>query len=178
MRQQLSGKGDIDGIISHAQPFACGTVFYFHTDGVNRYHKYKQHQYTWCKCVTQIYGVIQPRIVQRMCIDDDGLQECHSLVFRSTFGIQTGACCGSRCQLAHHLHIFVKQRTGDKQRVVGIERYGRLSLRLRLGSGTFRNVVESVDFSFLHGGTCFVDSRIMGYDGGLLKCIQVSHQLA
>ena len=76
------------------------------------------------------------------------------------------------------MRVFVEQRTGDKQRIVGIERYGRLSLRLRLGGGTFRNVVESVDFSFLHGGTCFVDSRIMGYDGGLLKCIQVSHQLA
>ena len=87
MRQQFSGKGYPDGIVARAQPFAGGTVLDFHPDGVDGYHKDKQHQYARSKSVAQVYGVVQPRIVQRMGVDDNRLQECHCLLFRCAFGV-------------------------------------------------------------------------------------------
>ena len=73
MRQELSGKGDVNGVISHTQPLAGCTVFYLHTDGVDGYHENQQHQYARCKSVAQIDGIVQPRIVQWVRVDDDGL---------------------------------------------------------------------------------------------------------
>ena len=87
MGQQLSGKGNPDGVVTRTQPFAGGTVFDFYTDGVDGYHKDEQHQYARSKGIAQVYGIVQPRIVQRVSIDDNRLQECHRLVFGSAFGI-------------------------------------------------------------------------------------------
>ena len=49
---------------------------------------------------------------------------------------------------------------------------------LRFGRGTFGNVEETVNLSALHGGTGFVDGRVAGDDGCLLKSVQVTYQLA
>ena len=86
-----------------------GAVFYLDSDGIDGYHEDKQHQYTRCKGVAQIYGVVQPRVIEWMRIYDDGLEEGHCLLLRSAFGIEGGAGGGSRCQFAHHLHILEEQ---------------------------------------------------------------------
>ena len=51
------------------------------------YHEDKQHQYARCKGVAQIYGVVQPRVIEWMRIYDDGLEEGHRLFLGSSFGI-------------------------------------------------------------------------------------------
>ena len=71
MRQQFAGKGNPDGVVAHAQPFAGGAVFYLDSDGIDGYHEDKQHQYARCKGVAQIYGVVQPRVIEWMRIYDD-----------------------------------------------------------------------------------------------------------
>ena len=87
MRQQFAGKGNPDGVVAHAQPFAGGAVFYLDSDGIDGYHEDKQHQYARCKGVAQIYGVVQPRVIECMRIYDDGLEEGHRLFLGSSFGI-------------------------------------------------------------------------------------------
>lgn len=72
MRQQFAGKGNPDGVVAHAQPFAGGAVFYLDSDGIDGYHEDKQHQYARCKGVAQIYGVVQPRVIEWMRIYDVG----------------------------------------------------------------------------------------------------------
>ena len=109
MRQQFADKGNPDGVVAHAQPFAGRAVFYLNSDGIDGHHEDKQHQYTRCKGVAQIYGVVQPRVIEWMRIYDDGLEEGHRLLLGSAFGIEGGAGGGSRCQFAHHLHIFEEQ---------------------------------------------------------------------
>ena len=87
MWQQLSCKGNPDGVVSHVQPFVGSAVFDFHAYGIDGYHKDKQHQHAWGKSIAQVYGVVQPGIVQRVSVDDNRLQKCHGLLFRSSLGI-------------------------------------------------------------------------------------------
>ena len=105
MREQFACQCDVNGIVAHPQPFTGGTVFDFYTNRINGDHKNKQHEYSRYQCVTQVYRIIQPWIVQWMRVYYDWLQETHCLIFRSSFGIQytSGSRAGSK--FSHHFHI-------------------------------------------------------------------------
>ena len=142
-----------------------------------RAHEDEQHQHARRERVVQVDRIVDPRIVQRMCVDDDGLQESHGLVFRRSLGVEHRAGGGSRGQFAHHLHVLVEQRAGNEQRVVGVERHLGLPLGLRFGGSPFWNVVEAVDVAPLHGLACLGHVGVVGHDGRLFEGVEVAHQL-
>ena len=44
--KQLTGQCNVDGVVAHSQPFAGRAVLDFHTDGIDGYHEYQQHEYS------------------------------------------------------------------------------------------------------------------------------------
>ena len=87
MRKQFACQCDVNGVVAHPQPLTGSAVFDFYTNRINGDHEDEQHEYSRYQCIAQVYRIVQPRIVQRVSIDDNRLQECHRLVFGSAFGI-------------------------------------------------------------------------------------------
>ena len=176
--QQLARQGYPDGVVAGAHPLPCRALLDFHPDGVHGHHEDEQHQHPGHERVVQVDRVVHPGVVQRVGVDDDGLQQGYRLVLRGALGQQGGLAHGGGGQLAHGLHVLEQQRPGDEQRVVGVERHGGLPLCLCVGSSALGDVEESVYLAPLHGLPCFVEGRVVCHNGGLLKGVEVACQLA
>ena len=105
MRKQFACQSNVNGIVTHSQPFTGSAVFDFYTDRINGNHEDEQHEYSRYQCIAQVYRIVQPRIVQWMRVNHDRLQEAHSLIFRSPFGVQYAPCRRAGGEFSHHFHV-------------------------------------------------------------------------
>ena len=155
--------------------FVCRPFLHFRADGVDCHHEDEQHQHAGQQGVAQVDGIVQPRVVERMGVDEDGLQERQCLPFGGAFCQQRLLSHGRIGKLGHGEQVLVEQRAGNEIGAVGVERHAGLTARDGFFSRAFGDVVECVDVAALHRLAGFGHVLVMGGDGSLLEGVQVAH---
>ena len=107
--QQLSRHSPHHGLPGQFQKLVCRAELDFRAQTVHRDHEDEDAQHTGNEDIGKVNAVIQPRVSHSVHINDDGLEVGHGLPFRSSFGVEHGACGSSRGQFRHHAHIAIEQ---------------------------------------------------------------------
>ena len=176
--QQLAAQGHVHRPSSHAQPLVGGMLLHLRADGIGRGHEDEQHEDARQDGVAQVHGIVEPRVVDGMGVNDDGLEEAHGLFLGSTLGVKHGAPHGPVGQFRHGFHVAVEEGAGDEEGIVCIKRSFGLAVGLQVLREAGRYVVESIDVPPLHGGSCLGSVGIVCGDACLLEGIKVADDVA
>ena len=176
LRKQFSRQGVEHRAAGHNQPVVHRVVFYLRSDTEHGHHEDEQHEESRKDDVREIHIIVQPRVVDGVGVNHDGLQKGHRLSFRSAFGVEHRARGRPRSEFRHRAHVAIEQRAGHEVRIVRVERNDGKLLPLRLACGALRNIIEAVDVSALHRFACLRDVGILLLDARHFESIEVACQ--
>ena len=120
--QQLAAQGHVHRPASHAQPLVGGAFLHLRADGIHGSHEDEQHEDAWQDRVAKVHGIVEPRVVDGMGVDDDGLEEGHRLCLCGAFRVKHGALRSPVGQFRHGLHVAVEEGACDEVGIVRVER--------------------------------------------------------
>ena len=121
LRKQFSRQGVEHRAAGHDQPVVHRVVFHLRSDTEHGHHEDEQHEESRKDDVREIHIIIQPRVVDGVGVNHDGLQKGHRLSFRSAFGIEHRARGRPRSEFRHRAHVAIEQRAGHEVRIVRVE---------------------------------------------------------
>lgn len=176
--QQLAAQGHVHRPSSHAQPLVGGMLLHLCADGVGRGHEDEQHEDARQDGVAQVHGIVEPRVVDGMGVNDDGLEEAHGLFLGSTLGVKHGAPHGPVGQFRHGFHVPVQERACNEVGIVRVERGFGLAAGLHILGEARGDVIKPVNVAPLHGSACFGRVGVVGGDMRLLESVKVAHEVA
>ena len=178
MRQELT-YDDVEHIpVGHSQQAAALSLLDFRPDAIYRHHENEEHQDAGQECVAEIDVVVQPRVADGVCFNDNGLEIGHGLSLCGSFGVEHASCGCARGQFAHHAHIAIDEAACHEVGIVHVEGQARLFLSQGFASRAFGYEVETINLATLHGAPCFACIGIVRHNACLLESVEVARDLA